>query len=53
MVMKAHYLKLMAKWHAGKRGYYEQLMDCCLDSMIKAKLHRKIIYHSTKLRELI
>lgn len=47
------FAKAMVKWHMGMRVYYEQLLECCLDSMLKTKLQRKIVYHQMKLRDLI
>jgi hypothetical protein len=47
------FAKAMVKWHAGIRNYYEQLLECCLDSIMKAKLQQKITYHTMKLRDLI
>ncbi|MCQ6279992.1 hypothetical protein [Bacillus sp. EB600] len=53
MGMKEVVSKAKVKWHAAKRIYYEELSECCLDSIIKAKLQRKINYHTSKLREII
>jgi hypothetical protein len=47
------FARAMVKWHESMRSYHEQLLECCLDSIMKAKLERKISYHTMKLRELI
>ncbi|WML55196.1 hypothetical protein RCG17_11750 [Neobacillus sp. PS3-12] len=47
------FAKAMVRWHAGMRVYYEQLLECCLDSIMKTKLQQKVTYHTMKLRDLI
>jgi hypothetical protein len=51
--MKEVISKAMVKWHMGQCVYYEQLPKCCLDSNLKEKYQRKIIYHTTKLRDIM
>ena len=53
MGMKEVISKAKVQWHQGKRVYYEQLSECCLDSIMKEKLQRKITYHIMKIRGII
>lgn len=43
---------LKFKWHSMKIHYHQALLEGCLDSQIKRKLHQKITYHEMKLNDL-
>lgn len=42
----------MYTWHHIRRNYHEELIESCIDSNLKAKLHNKLNYHTEKLTEL-
>lgn len=43
------YNNLMKEWHIICAGFYEMLLECCLDDEKCMELHVKIIHHKLKL----
>jgi hypothetical protein len=53
LLMRKMHLKVKTKWHTIGVGYYEMLLEGCLDSQLRHKLKKKISYHKLKMGQLI
>lgn len=44
--------KIFLNWHTFRMNYHEILLDGCICSNMKKKLHNKIYYHRHKINEI-
>jgi hypothetical protein len=44
--------KIFLNWHTLQRNYHKTLLEGCLCSKMKEKLHQKIHYHQGKIHSI-